>query len=81
VRIPPTSPSRTPLVPGSFISGRDIRLLRTYARYRFKLFSRKSSKKNRYQNMFTVCNIAFDAVVSDKFGKSASSITDYSTSS
>ncbi len=31
--------------------------------------------------MFTVCNVALDAVVSDMFGKSASSITDYIVSS
>jgi hypothetical protein len=37
----------------------------------------KSSEKNRYQNVFTVCNVALDAVVSDMFGVSASSITDY----
>jgi hypothetical protein len=37
----------------------------------------KSSEKNRFQNAFTVCNVALDAVVSDMFGKSASSITDY----
>jgi hypothetical protein len=37
----------------------------------------KSSDKNRYQNVFTVCNVALDAVVSDMFGKSASYITDY----
>jgi hypothetical protein len=46
-------------------------------RYRFKLVSCKASEKNRYQNVFTVCNVALDAVVSDMFGKSASSITDY----
>lgn len=32
-------------------------------------------KKNRFQNAFTVCNVALDAVVTDMFGKSASSIT------
>lgn len=41
------------------------------------LVSCKSSEKNRYQNVFTVCNVALDAVVFDMFGKSASSITDY----
>src|SRR5665647_775373 len=46
-------------------------------RYRFKLVSCKSSEKNRFQNTFTVCNVALDAVVSDMFGKSASAITDY----
>lgn len=65
------------LVPGSFIPCKDIRILREYTRYRFKLVSCKSSEKNRYQNVFTVCNVALDAVVSDMFGKSASSITDY----
>jgi len=37
----------------------------------------KSSEKNRYQNVFTVCNIALDSVVSDMFGKSSTSILDY----
>jgi transposase len=68
---------RIGLVPGSFIPGKDIRILREYTRYRFKLVSAKASEKNRYQNVFTVCNVALDAVVSDMFGKSASSITDY----
>ena len=68
---------RIGLVPGSFIPGKDIRILREYTRYRVKLVSHKSSEKNRYQNVFTVCNVALDAVVSDMFGKSASSITDY----
>ena len=68
---------RIGLVPGSFIPGKDVRILREYTRYRFKLVSCKSSEKNRYQNVFTVCNVALDAVVSDMFGKSAASITDY----
>lgn len=68
---------RIGLVPGSFIPSKDIRILREYTRYRFKLVSCKSSEKNRYQNVFTVCNVALDAVVSDMFGKSATSITDY----
>ena len=68
---------RIGLVPGSFIPCKDIRILREYTRYRFKLVSCKSSEKNRYQNVFTVCNVALDSVVSDMFGKSASSITDY----
>jgi transposase len=72
---------RIGLVPGSFIPGKDIRILREYTRYRSKLVSHKSSEKNRYQNVFTVCNIALDAVVSDMFGKSAVSITDYITNS
>ena len=68
---------RLGLVPGSFIPDKDVRILREFTRYRFKLVSCKSSEKNRYQNVFTVCNVALDAVVSDMFGVSASSITDY----
>jgi transposase len=67
---------RLGLVPGSFVPCKQIRILREFTRYRFKLVSCKSSEKNRYQNVFTVCNVALDAVVSDMFGKSASSITD-----
>ena len=40
----------------------------------------RSSEKNRFQNAFTVCNVALDSVVSDMFGKSAAAITDYLTS-
>lgn len=72
---------RLGLVPGSYIPHKPIRILREYTRYRFKLVSCKSSEKNRFQNSFTVCNVALDAVVSDMFGKSASSITDYLISS
>lgn len=68
---------RLGLVHGSFIPSKEIRILREYTRYRFKLTSCKRSEKNRFQNAFTVCNVALDAVVSDMFGKSASSITDY----
>ncbi len=68
---------RLGIVPGSFIPEKPIRILREYTRYRYKLISCKSSEKNRFQNAFTVCNVALDAVVSDMFGKSASSITDY----
>jgi transposase len=72
---------RLGLVPGSYIPEKPIRILREYTRYRSKLVSCKSSEKNRFQNAFTVCNVALDAVVSDMFGKSASSITDYLISS
>jgi len=68
---------RLGLVPGSFIPEKSIRILREYMRYRFKLVCCKSSEKNRFQNAFTVCNVALDSVVSDMFGKSASAITDY----
>lgn len=68
---------RLGLVPGSYIPEKPIRILREYTRYRSKLVSCKSSEKNRFQNAFTVCNVALDAVVSDMFGKSAMYITDY----
>lgn len=68
---------RMGMVPASFIPKKDIRILREYTRYRYKLVSCKSSEKNRFQNAFTVCNVALDAVVSDMFGKSATAITDY----
>jgi len=68
---------RLGLVPGSFIPPKPIRVLREYTRYRYKLVSCKSSEKNRFQNSFTVCNVALDSVVSDMFGKSATLITDY----
>ena len=68
---------RLGLVPGSFIPAKHIRILREYTRYRFKLVSCSRSEKNRFQNAFTVCNVALDSVVSDMFGKSASAITDY----
>jgi transposase len=72
---------RLGLVPGSYIPDKPIRILREYTRYRSKLVACKSSEKNRFQNALTVCNVALDAVVSDMFGKSASSITDYLLSS
>ena len=68
---------RLGLVPGSFIPPKPIRVLREHTRYRYKLVSCKASEKNRYQNSFTVCNVALDSVVSDMFGKSATLITDY----
>jgi transposase len=68
---------RIGLVRGSFIPCKSIRILREYTRYRSKLTSCKSSEKNRFQNALTVCNVALDSVVSDVFGKSATSIIDY----
>jgi len=65
------------LVPSSYIPEKLIRLLREYTRYRAKLVACKSGEKNRFQNAFTVCNIALDSVVTDMFGKSASLITNY----
>ncbi len=71
---------RIGLVKSSFIPEPDIRILREFTRYRYKLVSMKNSEKNRFQNAFTVCNVALDSVVSDMFGKSATAITDYLTS-
>ncbi len=71
---------RIGLVKSSFIPSLEIRILREFTRYRYKLVSMKSSEKNRFQNAFTVCNVALDSVVSDMFGKSATAITDYLTS-
>ena len=71
---------RIGLVKSSFIPDKEIRVLRELTRYRYKLTSMKSSEKNRFQNAFTVCNVALDSVVSDMFGKSATAITDYLTS-
>lgn len=68
---------RLGLVPGSFIPPKEIRVLREFTRYRYKLTSMRSSEKNRFQNALTVCNVALDSVVSDMFGKSATAITDY----
>lgn len=68
---------RLGLVPGSYIPCKPIRILREFTRYRCKLIACRSAEKNRYQNALTVCNIALDSVVSDIFGKSATSIIDY----
>ena len=68
---------RLGLVPGSYIPCKLIRILREFTRYRYKLTSCRTSEKNRYQNALTVCNVALDSVVSDIFGKSATSVIDY----
>lgn len=68
---------RLGLVPGSYIPCKPIRILREFTRYRYKLTSCRTGEKNRYQNALTVCNVALDSVVSDIFGKSATSVIDY----
>ena len=68
---------RLGLVPGSYIPCKPIRILREFTRYRYNLTSCRSSEKNRYRNALTVCNVALDSVVSDIFGKSATSVIDY----
>lgn len=42
------------IVNESFISSKDIRILRELTRYKFKLTNIRSSEKNRYQNALTV---------------------------
>ena len=68
---------RLGLVPGNYIPCKPFRILREFTRYRYKLTSCRSSKKKRFQNALTVCNVALDSVVSDIFGKSATSVIDY----
>ena len=68
---------RLGLVPGSFIPSKDIRQLRELTRYKAKLINARTAEKNRFQNALTVCNVALDSVVSDIYGKSATSIINY----
>ena len=65
------------LIKGSFIPPRNIRELRDLMRYKTKLVSIRSSEKNRIQNSLTVSNIMISNIVSDSFGKSASTIIKY----
>ena len=51
--------------------------LRDLTRYRVKLVHARSAEKNRIQNSLTVSNIMLSSVVSDTFGKVASSILKY----
>ena len=62
------------LVRSSFIPPKDIRALREIGRYRYKLVNMRASEKNRYQNGMTVSNIGLASVLSDSFGKTATSI-------
>ena len=68
---------RLGLVSGNYIPCKPIRILREFTRYHYKLTSCRTSEKNKYQNALTVCNVALDSVVSDIFGKSATSVIDY----
>jgi len=65
------------IVPSSYIPNKEIRKLRELFRYRFKLVNARSSEKMRLQNSLTVSNIALASVLTDSFGKSASSIISY----
>ena len=58
----------------SFIPPKEIRELRDLSRYRIKLVNMRSSERNRYQNSMTVSNIGLASILTDPFGKSASSI-------
>ena len=64
------------IVRSSFIPEVDIRILREFTRYQYKLINARSSEKNRFQNALTVGNCKIDMVFSDVFGKSATSIVD-----
>lgn len=65
------------IVPSSYIPVKEIRKLRELFRYRSKLVNERSAEKMRLQNSLTVSNIALASVLTDSFGKSASSIIEY----
>ena len=65
------------LIPGSYIRSKPIRILHVFTLYRYKLFSSRSSEKNRFQNAYTVCNVALDSVMSDIFDKSSTAVVEY----
>lgn len=65
------------IVPSSYIPVKEIRKLRELFRYRSKLVNERSAEKMRLQNSLTVSNIALASVLTDTFGKSASSIIEY----
>ena len=50
------------LVRSSYIPSKDIRILREFTRYQYKLINTRSSKKNRFQNALTVGNCKIDMV-------------------
>lgn len=64
------------IVRSSYIPEKDIRILREFTRYQYKLVNMRSSEKNRFQNALTTGNCKLDLVFTDVFGKSASSIVD-----
>ncbi len=61
------------IVRSSFIPPKDIRILREFTRYLYKL---TTSEKNRYTNALTVGNCKLDIVFTDIFGKSSQNIID-----
>lgn len=64
------------IVRSSFIPPKDIRILREFTRYLYKLTCNKTSEKNRFTNALTVGNCKLDMVFTDIFGKSAQDIID-----
>ena len=68
---------RLGLVRGSYIPSKEIRVLREFTRYKYKLTCLRSGEMNRYHNCLTVGNLAVDHVFSDIFGKSSQAIIDY----
>ena len=64
------------IVRSSFIPSKDIRVLREFTRYNYKLTCNKTSEKNRFTNALTVGNCKLDMVFTDIFGKSSQSIID-----
>lgn len=66
---------RLGLVPGIYIPSKPIHILREFTKYRYKLTSCRKSEKKRFQNTLTISNVA--SIVSEIFGKSATSVIDY----
>ena len=64
------------IVRSSFIPSKDIRVLREFTRYLYKLTCIRTSEKNRFTNALTVGNCKLDMVFSDIFGKSSQDIID-----
>lgn len=65
------------MIKPSFIPPADIRHLKDLVRYRFKLTCMITGEKNRAQNCLTISDLKLDDVLSDVFGKSSCSITEY----
>lgn len=68
---------RLGMVRGSYIPSKEIRILREFTRYKYKLTCLRSGEMNRYHNCLTVGNLAVDHVFSDIFGKGSQAIIDY----
>ena len=68
---------RLGLVRGSYIPSKEIRILREFTRYKYKLTCTRTSEMNRYHNCLTVGNLAVDHVFSDIFGKGSHAIINY----